>query len=99
MFLLLKPFLTQHDTLGEFGMVPLQTAQRVGGRGFTSSLHRGGVARPPTWKVFLRTWVHRMAYRVALARGEHRVNLDGSDAGPAFGEIRDGEAIKGDEPT
>jgi len=43
-------------------------------------------------KVFLRTWVHRKAYRAALARGDHRVNLDGSDAGPAFGEIRDGEA-------
>jgi len=39
-----------------------------------------------------RTWVHRKAYRAALARGDHRVNLDGSDAGPAFGEIRDGEA-------
>ena len=37
-------------------------------------------------KVFLRTWVHRKAYRAALARGDHRVNLDGSDAGPAFGD-------------
>ena len=37
-------------------------------------------------KVFLRTWVHRKAYRVALARGDRRVNLDGSDAGPAFGD-------------
>ena len=35
-------------------------------------------------KVFLRTWVHRKAYRAALARGDRRVNLDGSDAGPAF---------------
>ena len=46
-----------------------------------------------------RTWVHRKAYRAALARGDHRVNLDGSDAGPAFGEIRDGEAVDGDERT
>ena len=38
-------------------------------------------------KVFLRTWVHRKAYRAALARGDRRVNLDGSDAGPAFGPI------------
>ena len=37
-------------------------------------------------KVFLRVWVHRKAYRAALARGDHRVNLDGSDAGPAFGD-------------
>ena len=37
-------------------------------------------------KVFLRTWVHRHAYRAALKRGERRVNLDGSDAGPAFAE-------------
>ena len=43
-------------------------------------------------KVFLRTWVHRKAYRAALARGDHRVNLDGSDAGPAFGNI---EAVAG----
>ena len=28
--------------------------------------------------------MHRKAYRAALARGEHWVNLDGSDAGPAF---------------
>ena len=33
-------------------------------------------------KVFLRTWVHRKAYCVALARGDRRVNLDESDAGP-----------------
>jgi len=43
-------------------------------------------------KVFLRIWVHRKAYRVALARGDRRINLDGSDAGPAAFEIRDGEA-------
>ena len=57
-------------------------------------------------KVFLRTWVHRKAYRVALARGDHRVNLDGSDAGPAFGDpprrSRGGvapAAVEGDEQT
>ncbi|HEY5930619.1 MAG TPA: ProQ/FINO family protein [Burkholderiales bacterium] len=50
-------------------------------------------------KVFLRTWVHRKAYRVALARGDHRINLDGSDAGPAFGDIQAGEAAEGDERT
>jgi sRNA-binding protein len=38
-------------------------------------------------KAFLRTWVNRKPYRAALARGDRRVNLDGSDAGPAFGEI------------
>jgi sRNA-binding protein len=37
-------------------------------------------------KVFLRIWVRRKAYRAVLARGERRVNLDGSDAGPAFGD-------------
>ena len=38
-------------------------------------------------KAFLRTWVNRKPYRAALARGDRRVNLDGSDAGPAFGDI------------
>jgi sRNA-binding protein len=37
--------------------------------------------------VFLRVWVRRKAYRAALERGERRVNLDGSDAGPAFGDL------------
>ena len=37
-------------------------------------------------RVFLRVWVRRKAYRAALARGDRRVNLDGSDAGPAFGD-------------
>ena len=36
-------------------------------------------------KAFLRTWVNRKPYRAALARGDRRVNLDGSDAGAAFG--------------
>jgi ProQ/FINO family len=35
-------------------------------------------------RAFLRTWVNRNPYRAALARGDSRVNLDGSDAGPAF---------------
>ena len=30
--------------------------------------------------------MRRKAYRAALARGDRRVNLDGSDAGPAFGD-------------
>ena len=38
--------------------------------------------------VFLKIWVRRKAYRAVLERGDRRVNLDGSDAGPAFGEIR-----------
>ena len=38
-------------------------------------------------KVFLRVWVRRKAYRAALQRSERRVNLDGSDAGPAFGDL------------
>ena len=42
--------------------------------------------------VFLKIWVRRKAYRAALERGDHRVNLDGSDAGPAFGDARDGGA-------
>jgi ProQ/FINO family len=35
---------------------------------------------------FMAAWTHRKAYRAALERGERRVNLDGSDAGPAFTE-------------
>ena len=38
-------------------------------------------------RAFLRTWVNRKPYRAALARGDRRVNLDGSDAGAAFGSI------------
>jgi ProQ/FINO family len=34
---------------------------------------------------FLAAWTHRKSYRAALERGVRRVNLDGSDAGPAFG--------------
>ena len=37
-------------------------------------------------RLFLSRWVHRDAYRAALARGDRRVNLDGTDAGPAFDE-------------
>lgn len=33
---------------------------------------------------FLRIWTRRHAYRAALERGDRRINLDGSDAGPAF---------------
>jgi sRNA-binding protein len=36
-------------------------------------------------KAFLRTWVRRDAYQAALERGDRRVNLDSTDAGPAFG--------------
>jgi hypothetical protein len=58
-------------------------------------------------KVFLRVWVRRKAYRAALERGDRRVNLDGSDAGPAFGDTQAGEAagvsppaaVEGDEQT
>jgi hypothetical protein len=39
-------------------------------------------------KAFLRVWVRRKPYRAALARGDHRVNLDGSDAGPALADTR-----------
>jgi hypothetical protein len=46
-----------------------------------------GPLSAPNLKAFLRTWVNRKPYRAALARGDRRVNLDGSDAGPAFGEI------------
>jgi len=35
-------------------------------------------------KLFLRKWCYRPPYRDALARGDRRVNLDGSDAGPAY---------------
>jgi hypothetical protein len=35
-------------------------------------------------KLFLRKWVYRSAYRDALARGDRRVHLDGSDAGLAY---------------
>jgi ProQ/FINO family len=35
-------------------------------------------------RTFFRIWIHRGAYRAALERGDRRVNLDGSDAGPAF---------------
>jgi sRNA-binding protein len=35
-------------------------------------------------KQFLKVWTLRPAYRAALKRGDRRVNLDGSDAGPPF---------------
>lgn len=35
-------------------------------------------------RAFLKWWCRRPAYRAALERGDRRVNLDGSDAGPAF---------------
>ena len=35
-------------------------------------------------KLFFKFWVHRPAYLAALQRGERRVNLDGSDAGPGY---------------
>ena len=38
---------------------------------------------------FLGYWTHRAEYQAALARGERRQNLDGSDAGPAFGKLRE----------
>lgn len=34
--------------------------------------------------MFLARWTRRKPYQNALARGDRRVNLDGSDAGPAF---------------
>ena len=37
-------------------------------------------------RLFFKFWVNRHPYRAALARGDRRVNLDGSDAGPAFDE-------------
>ena len=36
--------------------------------------------------LFLAGWTKWPAYRAALARGDRRVNLDGSDAGPALAE-------------
>ena len=33
---------------------------------------------------FFFVWTRRAAYRTALERGERRVNLDGTDAGPAL---------------
>lgn len=41
-------------------------------------------------RMFFSIWTHRDAYRAALARGDRRVNLDGSDAGPAFDAPQDG---------
>ena len=38
--------------------------------------------------LFLAGWTKWPAYRAALARGDRRVNLDGSDAGPALVEPR-----------
>ena len=38
--------------------------------------------------LFLAGWTKWPAYRAALARGDRRVNLDGSDAGPALAEPR-----------
>jgi hypothetical protein len=35
-------------------------------------------------RVFFSVWTHRRPYSAALERGDRRVNLDGSDAGPAF---------------
>jgi len=40
-------------------------------------------------RAFLRTWVNRKPYRAALAPGDRRINLDGSDAGAAFGPIEE----------
>src|SRR4051812_18955810 len=37
---------------------------------------------------FLASWTKRPAYLAALERGDRRVHLDGSDAGPAFDEAR-----------
>src|SRR3954471_14040924 len=37
-------------------------------------------------RVFFSIWTHRAPYRAALERGDRRVNLDGSDAGPAFAD-------------
>ena len=38
--------------------------------------------------LFLAGWTKWPAYRAALARGDRRINLDGSDAGPALVEPR-----------
>ena len=38
--------------------------------------------------LFLAGWTKWPAYRAALVRGDRRVNLDGSDAGPALVEPR-----------
>ena len=38
--------------------------------------------------LFLAGWTKWPAYRAALVRGDRRVNLDGSDAGPALAEPR-----------
>ena len=35
-------------------------------------------------RTFFHRWTHRAPYLAALKRGDRRVNLDGSDAGPAF---------------
>jgi ProQ/FINO family len=40
---------------------------------------------------FLAAWTHRKSYRAALECGVRRVNLDGSDAGPAFDEPKAAE--------
>jgi hypothetical protein len=40
----------------------------------------------PELKLFLKLWVRRPAYRAALERGDRRVHLDSSDAGPAWGQ-------------
>ena len=39
--------------------------------------------------LFLAGWTKWPAYRAALVRGDRRVNLDGSDAGPALAEPRE----------
>jgi len=39
-------------------------------------------------RAFLQVWVRRKPYRAALERGDRRVNLDGSDAGPAHVDPR-----------
>jgi sRNA-binding protein len=39
-------------------------------------------------RAFLQVWVRRKPYRAALERGDRRVNLDGSDAGPAHVDLR-----------
>jgi ProQ/FINO family len=40
-------------------------------------------------RAFLRMWVNRPPYRAALDRGDRRVNLDLTDAGPAFRDDAD----------
>lgn len=41
-------------------------------------------------RTFFHRWTHRAPYQAALERGDRRVNLDGSDAGPAFDKPPEG---------